>query len=198
MCQSVCIFVVSVCVCVSLFAVFSDGKLIEQTEMKQQIKYLANSKVRRCCNCFQYLFSALLQFGAMTSVFLVVVVALNFKISKRKSGKQNVCERKRKKRNEIHTNNCENGIECFKMAEEFRNAERKRTLLNKTKIVCRRNGMCQRSQYKTSARRQSFYLSNSFFRLLFCVGCWRVFHSLSLCVCVFRNFLDCLFSIGST
>lgn len=106
-------------------------------------------------------------------------------------------ERERK-RNKIHTNNCENGIECFKMAEEFRNAERKRTLLNKTKIVCRRNGMCQRSQYKTSARRQSFYLSNSFFRLLFCVGCWRVFHSLSLCVCVFRNFLDCLFSIGST
>lgn len=67
------------------------------------------------CNCFQYLFNALLQFGAMMSVFLVVV-ALNYKIL-HKDGKEEWTEQKRDKKKSLPTIE-RIGIECFKMAQK--------------------------------------------------------------------------------
>lgn len=146
------------------------------------VKYVEKKTKRKpsfLANCFQYLFNALLQFGALTSVFLAVVVVLNFSIFS-------------KERIKIFANNWENRIECFNMIERTRkrkigNSKWKRTILNKTKIVSERNGMCYSTMHNISKKTK--FLS---FKFIFFYCCF------ALAVGSFRSIFLIVYSIGST
>lgn len=130
------------------------------------VKYVEKKTKRKptfLANCFQYMFNVLLQFGALTSVFLVVVVVLNFSIFS-------------KKRIKIFTNNWENRIECFNMIERTRERDRKHRMeavdskQNENSFRKKWNVLQYNVQHQQEDKVSIFQIH--FFLLLFCVGCW--------------------------